>query len=725
MAVDTRETGRRQRYEAKRSNERAAVPPPIVPTHEQLKLYLGQALYGLTGLSDTVSPTAYLRERYFSDGGLTRFLSEGFPNTTSLKPFGPGQLRAIGIMESVIRNGGVEQLLEPRAFGKSSRVSRAAIWAVLGGFRRCGIIFQSNEQKSHETLAKIRNELAASPFLQALSPAICAACRHAQQSPMIARQQHYDSIPTNIEWLKGSIRLPNILDELGGGARIVCMPFAKAAGAVFSDPETLEDVRPDLLLPDDVQAHDEAISPRVTEKLLSVWNGSVKYLGGRGKTAATVFTQTVLEADDMADQLSRDPSVHTVRYKFLESFPDDMNWWKGTYRQTLLAYDQLDADGQVKARDAANALYEQHMEEADKGAVVSWKHAYDSATAVSAIQQAMNNYLTNEVAFYAQDQNDPGAIVSEYDIRARPSEIMAKQHNEGRGVVPDWADTLTVHVDVHDDLLYWAVCAGNKTMQMGLIDRQTFPEQRQLYFRHNQAYRTFQHAYPHLPTKQDQIRAALNDLVRQLHVTPYATADGTPYKLSSIGIDCSDGDHWDTVHAFCRECKLTNVIPLRGCAPTASQAPLNARTKAKSEKRRGDHWIEKLSDRTKTKWLEFDASYFKQKLHKGLKTPIGTSESISLWQSGTEHTMLAEHCYAETPAWTTAQRANDITNGCYSWTLKPGADNHCFDNFTGCLVLLNYGGASFADVATTAKKRKSVKGSEMQRRKREQRARAL
>ena len=730
--MNSRADGRRQRYEERQGQARTALPDPSPPTQAQLREYLGDELFariGLSGMDDDACDTEHMRDRYFAEGGLTLFLSEGFPNTTSLKPFGPGQLRAIGIVESVIRHGGVEQSLEPRGFAKSSRVARAAIWAMLGGFRRCGVIFQSNKDKAEETLQKVKNELAGSPFLRALSPGIWTACRHAQVNPgLLAKRQHYEGELTNIQWLIGSIRLPNVLGETGGGARLICMPFAKAAGLSLSDPLTLEDVRPDLLLPDDVQSHDDASSPRITEKLLSIWHGSVRYLCGRGKAGATVFTQTIFSAEDMADQLSRDPSVHTVRYQFLEEFPANMEWWQGDYKKTLLGYDPLDEGGQIKARRAATALYLANREQADAGAKVSWDHAYDPDVSASAIQQAMNNFLENEQAFWAQDQNDPQAIVSEDDIRCKPAEIMAKQHGEDRNIVPEWADKIVCHIDVHDSLLYYGVCAGSATMQMGLIDRQTWPRQKQLYYTLRAAAIKLdsEPRYAELPTLADRIKVALGDLVSELLGRDFATAAGVPVKVSTIGIDCSDGDHWDTVHAFVRESKHTCLIPMRGVAPTAAQTPLNARPKAKSEKRRGDHWIEKLSDRTRVKWLEFDANYFKTKIHKGLRAPLGTSESVSLWQASSEktHHLIADHCNAEIPAWTTAKRANEVTNGVYQWTLKLAADNHAFDNLVGCLVLLNHAGGNFADVQAAKAKPTYYKASEIQRQKRAQRLRA-
>lgn len=730
MPVDTRADGRRQAYEDRQANARAAVPEPMMVSQGELRAYLGDQLFariGFAGMDGDLCDSALMRDRYFSEGGLTRFLSEGFPATTSLKPFGHGQLRAISIVESVIRNGGIEQSLEPRAFAKSSRVARAAIWAMLGEYRRCAVVFQSSQPKAVETLTKIKNELSANPFLRALSPAICTACRHAAVNPGLHKRQHYQGDPTNIVWLKETIRLPDIMGERGGGGRLLCLPFDRAAGIALSDPVTLQDLRPDLMLPDDVQAHSDASSPRVTEKLLSIWHGSVKYLCGRGKSAATVFVQTIFEVDDMADQLSRDPSVHTIRYPFLEEFPTDKAWWQGEYKKTLLGYDQLDPDGQVKARDAANELYRSNREKADEGAKVSWEHAYDPATAVSAIQQAMNNYLTNETAFFAQDQNNPeAAAVSEGDIRARPAEIRAKLHPEKRYVVPEWANKLVCHIDVHDSLLYYVVCAGNSTMQMAMIDRQTFPPQKQAYFSLREAHNTIDciPKYAELPTMQDRIRAALADLAEFLLVDQqYKTEDGAAMKFTSIAIDCGDGDHWETVHSFVKQSPHTSLIPMRGVAKRASQTPLNEQAKSKTERRRGDHWTERMSERTKCLWIQFDANYYKMALHRGLRAPLGTTESVSLWHTTSErtHHMTAEHCNAEIPTWCVAKRVNDTTNGVYEWATKPSCDNHILDGTVGCLVLLNYTGGTFAGVAPK-KKRKRVKASELQRQRRLERS---
>ena len=706
---------KQQRYEARQKNERSAVPTPVPPTEGQLVDYIGKEAFQrlidagvLSGELDCECDSVSLREYYGSEGGLLHFLADGFPASTSLKPFGEKQQSAIGIVESVIRNSGTEQSLEPRAHAKSSRLARAALWAALFGFRRCSIIFQSNTDKAAESLQKIKNELQGSVFLRALFPGIATACRHASTNGAnLLKNQHFCDEPTSIQWLKESIRLPDILGETGGGSRILVLPFTKAAGVSLSDPVTLEDVRPDLLLLDDVQSHDETGSLASNEKHMRLWSGSVRYLGGRGKAPAIIFAQTIFEVGDFADRIRQDASVHTVRYKALEEFPANMDWWEGPFKDALFSYDELDPNGLLKAREAARKLYIDNRDHADAGAVVAWEHAYDPETADSAIMALMVNYLTDKEAFYAQDQNAPEEVVPEGDIRCPASEIITKQHNEGIGIVPDFASKLVMHIDVQDHMLFWAICAGDN-MRMALVANGSAPEQSQHYFTYRQAQNKLDNTEPYAksPTVQDRIYKALFDLIDKVEASVFEKADGSVVKISHIGIDAADGDHMHTIHRFCKEYKRVGLIPMRGIAVKPSQTPMNQRPKGKTEVNRGDNWGKSTSVSTKVDFLTVNSSYYKAKLHDGLKNPIGTSESVSLFNAEPrQHQMLAEHCNNEKPAWTQSTNTNGETNGAFEWVKIPGRDEHHFDNMYNCLALLNYSGGSFAGVQMKQVKR--------------------
>jgi hypothetical protein len=710
---------KRQKYEAKIRNLRAQVHPATVPTLGQLRAFLGDRIYeaiGFDGASEDPAPTQWLLDRYFSQGGLTRFLCECFPTTTSRSPFGDDQLRSIEIMEAMIRNGGVQQLLEPRAFGKTSRVARAALWAAALGYRRCIVCFQSNVVKAEQTLEKIKNELTANIMLQAIFPKLVACCCHAKENERL--KQHWGGRKTNIQWKTASIRLPDVPTEDGedyepwSGCRIFTMPFAKAAGIALSDPITLEDIRPDLLLPDDVQSNDDALNkPSTTQTLLDVWRTSVKYLGGRGKQIATLFTQTICSPDDMAAQLAADPSIHTVRYGLIKEFATNHDWWMGPYREVLQSYDPIDPNGQAKARKAASQLYRDNYEMAKEGAVVAWECSYDPESCYDALEAGYRNLIEDEASFWSQDMNDPRSQFNDEDIRCKPKAIMAKQHNEPRRTVPEFASDLVCHIDVQDTLLYYMVCASTPTMSMAMIDNQTIPSQVVDDFTLRKAPLNFlsYERYASLPTVADRVRAALQDLIdgfREYDKLQYFNSSGDKFKFAKIGIDCSDGDHWDTVHEFCRDMKDTNLVPMKGWSPSKNGMPMAERSKSSTERRRGDHWIEKVHNRTKTKWLEYDAAYYKKRLHEGLKAPIGTSLSVSLWHTNSErvHRMTANHCNNEIPSWEVSQRANETATGRWAWTLKPNAENHRFDNFTGCLALTNYIGGRFPDVKPRTRK---------------------
>ncbi len=703
---------KQRRYEAKKSNERAEVKLLPGVTWGQLREFVGPKKFdrtiddiGVLDHSAFVDPV-FMENRYSGPGGLLLFTSELFPASTSRFPYGSKQRQSIETCESVIRGGGVQQCLEPRGLGKSSRVARAALWSVLFGQRRCVVCFQSSAKKSRQTLDRIKNELAGNLAIRAMFPELVAACVHAKQNLFLQKKQHFGNVLTSIEWHVDSLRLPDIFDDEHAfpfcGSRVFTMAFSKGQGLSLSDPTTLQDLRPDLLLCDDVQSSDAAMgSPRDTEKLLDVWNTSLRYLGGRDKTVATMFLQTICSDFDMASVLASDPSVHTIRYGYFEQFADNDKWWRTTYRETLQGFDPRDPNGQAVARQKANQLYADNREMADAGAKVAWEYAYDPSQCLSAIQAGYDSLIDNEHSFWSQNQNQPLPPAEESDIRCKSAAVANKQHSEPRGVVPEFADRLVAHIDVHDSLLYYAVGCGNKDQQLAIVDYQTWPAQNVRSWTLENAPRKFDDVEElrSLPTVEDKIRVALNTLFEHLLASEYRKADGSQLLFESIGVDC--GDHFDLIHAVIRDATHSAIIPMRGVAPGAAESKLNERPIRPNEKRRGDNWIEKKSDRSKVNWLQFDASYFKQRLHRGLSAPLGTSHSVSLFAAGAQtHSIIGDHVNNEKPSWVKA--ANKPT-GCWTWKKLPG-DNHFFDNCVGCYALLNRAGASFVDVQPFKKK---------------------
>lgn len=663
-------------------------------------------IFGKVDLS-AIADRHYLFHRYSSIGGLTRFIVEMFPATTSRKPYGEKQLLALATLESVIRNGGVVQILEPRAFTKTARLARAGMWAALFGYRHCVISFQSSAKKAKQNIERISNELISNLALRAIFPELVASLVHGKKNLQLQKKQTYQKELTNVSLLTDAIRLPDIRDTNGNmfaysGARLFAMPLAKGAGISLSDPETLEDIRPDLLLIDDPQSHDRAMSGGVDSlNLYDIWRDSLKYLSGRGKQIAAFFAQTVCSEDDLASLVYRDTSVQSLRYGFFEKLPSarSLEFWKTKYKDVLQGFDPTDPQGQLKAQQAARALYLEHRDLADEEAVVSWVHAYDEEVCESAIQAGMNNYLNDEQAFWNQDQNTPKRLDADQDIRLSHVEIIKKQHLEPRGVVPDWCDKLVCHIDVHDSLLYWTVAAGNDRNQMAILDLQSWPEQHSRQWSLSTVSRRFSDD-PRCRglSIEDQKTVAINLLVKELRDRQWTKADGEVLKFNAIGVDCGDGFDLITKIVYGLGCDV--AIPMRGSAPTPGDLTINERVKKAGEKR-GDSWADKKSERTHQRYLEFDASYYKYRFHRGLAQFLGTLSSVSLFAANEQvHYMAAEQYRSEIPEWIRAERSG---KGVWKWKKLP-IDNHFFDNAVGCYTLLNRAGAKFDDYVP--KKRK-------------------
>jgi hypothetical protein len=683
------------------STPRASIDGASTPSEEQTEAPLDP-------WDSPVDPKV-LQRRYGSEGGLEKFLAECFPGSTSKKPFGRYQLQSIRILESIIRGGGTQELIEPRGFCKSSRVARSALWAMLFGFRKIVVCFQSSKSKSVLVIEKIRNELLGNVALRAMYPELAACCEHGKKYLQMQKQQKFGGRPTGIQFKAEAIRLPDVSigdqAEPYSGARLFSMPLAKAAGLSLSDPVTLEDCRPDLLLIDDPEAHDVALSGggAETQKLVDVWNGSLKFLGSREGTLAAFLCCTILQEGDFASQLRDDPSIQTFLYGFFESMPTNLDWWTGPYRDTLFGFDERSTNGQAEAREAARALYRANKDQASIGAVVAWDHAFDPSSCEDAIEAGMRNYLTNEAAFWANDQNNPSGSkkIDTTDIRCRPQVISKKLHQEPKSVVPIFAKHAVAMIDVHDDLLYWALVAGGDSFQVGAVQYQTWPPQSGSYWSLSSAPNRFTNTkeFAELRTVDDRQAFAIHTLVEYLTATVWQNTDGEAFKLEAIGIDC--GDNFDHIHSVVRASRCSALIPTRGISPGATGLPLNDRPKKPFERKRGDCWIEKRSDRTKQNWIEFDASYYKMRLHKGLSTPIGTTHSVSLFSGHVDgHRMIADHCNSEQPQFV---RSETKSREAWQWIKSPG-DNHFFDCLVGSMMLLQRCGLNFADVVSKPKR---------------------
>ena len=93
------------------------------------------------------------------------------------------------------------------------------------------------------------------------------------------------------------------------------------------------------------------------------------------------------------------------------------------------------------------------------------------------------------------------------------------------GEVPLGANHLTMFIDVHDRLLYYAVCAWEETFTGYVIDYGTFPEQRRSTFTLADATQTLGRAFPGAGVA-GAIHAGLEHLVSAYLVKDWSRGGG-------------------------------------------------------------------------------------------------------------------------------------------------------------------------------------------------------
>ena len=82
----------------------------------------------------------------------------------------------------------------------------------------------------------------------------------------------------------------------------------------------------------------------------------------------------------------------------------------------------------------------------------------------------------------AEMQNDPKPPAIAGEVVLSAEEIRRKVNGRQPGEVPKGCECLTAFIDVHDDLLFWAVCGWESDFTGYGIDYGAFPEQSKRYF---------------------------------------------------------------------------------------------------------------------------------------------------------------------------------------------------------------------------------------------------
>jgi hypothetical protein len=634
---------------------------------------------------------------------LERFLITYFPMSTGLTPFSPDHRRVIERIQGCIIGGGRFVNAVYRGFAKSTISENAIIWATLYGHRRFCAIFAGEGGLAAKAIASVKLELAENDLLHDDFPEVCHAIRALEGKVQRCNSQTHQGEQTHIRWQADSIVMPTIPGSVASGSIVMSRGLTGSIlGLRHKSPDGTQ-LRPDFVIVDDPQTRESAASPMQCSKRLEILSKSVMKLAGHRSSIACVVNATVIQHDDMVDQLldtKRYPAWQGERIAMVKQWADrHEDDWLGRYRELRVTFDKDTPGDQARAWFEADAYYRDHREAMDAGCQVSWESCYDPEREQSAIQHAYNAFIDDGPDVFASEyQNQPlrqeaqtNAITSE-DVRSNVVEV-------ARWVVPGQLDTLTAFIDVQEKALYWAVVAWGHQFRGHLVTYGTWPEQNRSYFTLRDIRRTMQTV-----TKLSSLEAATNQALAEVAAMlldrEFAReTDDAVLRISQVMVDANWAQTQGVVRDFARRSTYgPRVLPSHGRFVGASGSTLSDKRPDRGE-RVGSNW--RTSTIQKQRHVLYDTNAWKTLIAARLKLPAADPQAFTIHAG--DHAMLLEHLAAEYPVRTEARgRVVD------EWRTLPGRDNHWLDCVVGAAVAASYAGVTAVGVDTPRNHRRKV-----------------
>ena len=160
--------------------------------------------------------------------------------------------------------------------------------------------------------------------------------------------------------------------------------------------------RPDLFFLDDIENDENVRSKEQRDKLEQWVAKTVLNLGPPDGSMSGLYLNTILHHDSVANRYHRKPRWVRRKFKAIIRWPDRMDlWqqWEELYLNDPSGTTDAPEDG-LPTVNAADVFYQQHAQEMNQGAVVSWP----SMRPLLALMQKRSE---NHLAFECEQQNDP------------------------------------------------------------------------------------------------------------------------------------------------------------------------------------------------------------------------------------------------------------------------------------------------------------------------------
>ncbi len=621
-----------------------------------------------------------------------RTFCESYFGATFCIPWSDDHLTTIASIERAVLEGGLFAVAMPRGTGKTTLAETACLWALVYGHREFVALIGADESHAVQMLESLKTELAGNDTLSEDFPEVCEPVRRLDGIHNRTAGQTCDGVRTQLTWTQKEIVLPTIAGSIASGAVVrVAGITGRIRGMKFKRPDGRQ-VRPSLVVIDDPQTDESARSFSQCATRERILAGAILGLAGPGSKIAGVMPCTVISPGDMADRIldrERHPEWNGERFRMLYEFPTDEKLWD-EYQELRVAGLQAGDGGK-----SATAFYVDNREAMDDGARVAWTERHNPDE-VSAIQHAMNKFLTDPASFWSEYQNDPKTDDTSGDIMTS-DEIATKCNGLGRGVLPVDVDNVTAFVDVQQRCLFWLVAAWADDFTGYVLDYGGFPDQGREYWALADVSKTLGRRFRGAGI-EGAIFAGLNACADELCSRAWKREDGAELKIGRLLVDAN----WqtDVVYQFARATNNAAVMPAHGRYVGASSKPFSE-YKRKRGDRLGHNWrIPSIQGTRTARHVAFDANYWKSFVHGRLTVPLGDKGALSLFgKRPAQHRMLADHLVAEYRVRTEGRgRVVD------EWKLRPERpDNHLFDCLVGSAVAASVTGCVLPGTAPAVK----------------------
>ncbi|MEO1526724.1 MAG: hypothetical protein AAFX06_14915 [Planctomycetota bacterium] len=627
------------------------------------------------------------RERCKHD--LLAFLQTYFPDSTGLSPFSPKQVEVIRRIERCVLKSGRVLNLMPRGFVKSTISENAILWMALYGHRRYIVFLGATDDDAETAIESLQTELEENQLLEDDFPEVCIPSQKLEGKAQRCASQTYKGVRTKMKWSSGLIVLPSIKGNESFGVRIASRGLlGSMRGLRFK--KNGRNVRPDFVVIDDPQTDDSAKSPTQTKVRKRKIQKSVLRLGGHGRQVSVVINATVIEEDDLVDQLGDDklhPEWQTVRVPMIHKLPDALDTlWLVEYAKIRRNYDQEDLDGQERAKLEATEFYWSNQEEMERGSKVEWENIQLEPDEISALQHGINILIDDGPEVFASEcQNRPERQSANLVLSLNRGLLKERLNGIQPHVVPDGRGHVVFHIDIHDELLYWSTAAVGSDFTGSILGFGTWPEQPLPWFTLRSAPIKLSDKYPGADINE-AIKLGVRDLILKINETMWISKTGQQFPVSTGLVDA--GYKQDPVIEGILLSNFHNVHTSKGLAPGPRDRPVTQYDMStKRVLRCGPNplrprWYfprEFVADGVQR--VHFDANFFKEQISARFlqgarqgawRLPGNSLDAVA---------PLIEHMIVEEP--------DQVSGGGSTvnmWKNISRKDNHWWDNIIGCAV---------------------------------------